>query len=291
MDDRIARVVAGTFIRRLSRRRLLQFAALGALSPLVACGDGDQAATPGDASSPSAADRDGSPVDSLEALTGTSKLVARPVDHPPAAEVTIGIQSLGAGHPEDAVLYVPPSYSPQSPAPLAVLFHGAGGGVSGVINAFQGRAEANGIILLATKSRDVSWDITVTGEFGADIAFLDDALADVFSRFAVDPAHVALAGFSDGASYALAVGLRNGSLVTDIIAFSPGFLTFGEIEGEPRIFISHGMQDVVLPIDQTSRKIVPQLRQAGYEVEYVEFDGLHMVPDDILDAAVDWWLH
>jgi predicted esterase len=201
------------------------------------------------------------------------------------------LQSLDAEHPEDAVLYVPASYLPQSPAPLAVLFHGAGGGVSGVINAFQGRAEADGIILLATKSRDASWDITVTGEFGADIAFLDDALADVFSRFAVDPSRVALAGFSDGASYALAVGLANGSLVTNIIAFSPGFLAFSDVEGEPRIFISHGTQDIVLPIDQTSRKIVPQLRQAGYEVEYVEFDGLHMVPDDVLDAAVDWWLH
>ena len=79
---------------------------------------------------------------------------------------------------------------------------------------------------------------TVLERARADIAFLDRALGELFSRCAVDPARIAVAGFSDGASYALAVGLTNGTFVTEIIAFSPGFLSLGDVEGKPRVFIS-----------------------------------------------------
>jgi phospholipase/carboxylesterase len=61
--------------------------------------------------------------------------------------------------------------------------------------------------------------------------------------------------------------------------------------GQPRVFIAHGTEDLVLPIDLTGRAIARQLNDAGYEVEFVEFDGLHMVPDDIVDDALRWWLY
>jgi phospholipase/carboxylesterase len=60
--------------------------------------------------------------------------------------------------------------------------------------------------------------------------------------------------------------------------------------GEPRIFISHGTNDQVLPIDPCSRRIVPQLERAGYDVIYHEFDGPHTVPADIAKAGVAWFL-
>ena len=58
--------------------------------------------------------------------------------------------------------------------------------------------------------------------------------------------------------------------------------------GLPRVYVSHGTQDTVLPIDQSSRRIVPMLRQAGYDVRYDEFEGGHIVPPAIASAAVDW---
>ena len=60
------------------------------------------------------------------------------------------------------------------------------------------------------------------------------------------------------------------------------------LKGRPRIFISHGIRDSVLPIDTCSRRIVPRLEKAGYEVRYHEFDGGHTVPPEIADEAV-WW--
>jgi predicted esterase len=100
---------------------------------------------------------------------------------------------------------------------------------------------------------------------------------------------MAVAGFSDGASYALSLGVANGDLFTHIIAFSPGFLAPASRNGQPRIFVSHGVKDGVLPIDSCSRKIVPRLKHAGYEVRYREFDGPHTVPPEVAREALDWF--
>jgi phospholipase/carboxylesterase len=60
-------------------------------------------------------------------------------------------------------------------------------------------------------------------------------------------------------------------------------------EGQPRIFVSHGTEDEVLPIDVCSRRIVPALQRAGYDVRYEEFDGPHTVPPAISDEALHWY--
>jgi phospholipase/carboxylesterase len=100
---------------------------------------------------------------------------------------------------------------------------------------------------------------------------------------------VAAGGFSDGASYALSVGLGNGDLFTHVLAFSPGFMAPAVVVGEPRVYVSHGSRDEVLPIG-CSRRIVPELGRAGYDVRYHEFDGPHTVPEAVARGAVDWFL-
>jgi predicted esterase len=44
----------------------------------------------------------------------------------------------------------------------------------------------------------------------------------------------------------------------------------------------------VLPIDRTTRRIVPQLRAADIPAEVREFDGPHVVPPEIAADAVRW---
>ena len=58
-------------------------------------------------------------------------------------------------------------------------------------------------------------------------------------------------------------------------------------EDSPRFFVSHGMQDTVLPIDRTSRRIVPRLEADCYEVDYREFPDGHTVPPEIARDAVE----
>ncbi|GJD66696.1 alpha/beta hydrolase [Methylobacterium frigidaeris] len=101
----------------------------------------------------------------------------------------------------------------------------------------------------------------------------------------VGPQRITVAGFSDGASYALSLGLANGDLVRDVLAFSPGFAAPARRQGAPRIFISHGRQDPVLPFERCGDRLAAALVQSGYDVAYRPFNGGHVVPTEIAEAA------
>lgn len=186
-----------------------------------------------------------------------------------------------------ALLYVPSGYRAGQAAPLLVMLHGAGGNASHSIGMARDHADRLGFLLLAPKSRAASWDVISGRRFGPDVGALDAALEEVFAAYSVDPARVAIGGFSDGASYALSLGLINGKMFSHVFAFSPGFVAPGRPRGRPRIFISHGMGDRVLSIDATSRRIVPELKRVGYQVAYEEFAGRHEVPGRIASRFFD----
>jgi phospholipase/carboxylesterase len=221
-----------------------------------------------------------------------SRLQARPAAGAPSTNgLEPGLRQLGLGGGRDGLLYVPPRVAEGAaePAPLIVNLHGAGGHAAAMVAApVLARADAVGALILAPDSRARTWDV-LTGGFGPDVAFLDAALRAVFAAAPVDPARLAISGFSDGASYALSVGLGNGDLFSHVLAFSPGFMAPDDQRGEPPIFISHGTVDPVLQIDHCSRALVPLLEQAGYTVSYVEFAGGHEVPPRILDEAFAWF--
>lgn len=198
-----------------------------------------------------------------------------------------GIHPLGLDHERDGLVYLPRGYVAGTPAPLMVLFHGAGGTAQSVSYAFP-MADTHGVIILAPDSRDQrTWDMML-GAYGPDADFLANALGQTLQRYSIDRARLALAGHSDGASYALSFGIGVGDLFSRILAFSPGVMTPLAVKGKPRIFISHGTRDAVMPIDDTSRKFVPRLRTLGYDVTYREYDGTHGVPADIVSAGFDW---
>jgi phospholipase/carboxylesterase len=201
-----------------------------------------------------------------------------------------GRHALNAGGSRDSFLYVPPQYIPTQPLPLVLLLHGAGGHAHHGLELLLHLADDNGMILVAPASTGHTWDVIVNSAYGSDVALIDQALDRVFNRYAVDTSHLAIGGFSDGASYALSLGLANGDLFTHVIAFSPGFVAPVSPRGQPKIFVSHGAKDSVLPIDGCSRKIVPRLQRGEYEVVYREFDGPHSIPPDIAQSAVEWFL-
>ena len=142
------------------------------------------------------------------------------------------------------------------------------------------------MLVLAPKSMAYTWD-AILGGVGPDIRSMQEALDWIAERFRLDRGRIMLGGFSDGASYALTVGLINGDLFTRIGAFSPGFLLPGLRTGRPSIFVSHGVADPVLPIDRCSRVLVPGLVADGYEVDYREFSDGHTVPPEMVAAALD----
>lgn len=86
----------------------------------------------------------------------------------------------------------------------------------------------------------------------------------------------------------MSLGLANGDLFGRLLGFSPGFVAPAVPRGAPRVFVSHGTGDTVLPVERCGRRVVATLRAAGYDVEYLEFDGGHVVPAQALERAAAW---
>jgi phospholipase/carboxylesterase len=221
-----------------------------------------------------------------QALHGRGILLVRPHSPVrPARERGPGRVPLVVGGETRGLLYLPAPRAGRPPG-LLLLLHGARGGAEWIIPRFEPAAEQLGLIVVAPESRGRTWDVIEGKAFGPDVAAIDEALEVVFEQHAVDGERVAVAGFSDGATYALSLGVGNGQLFRAIIAFSPGYTAATRVAGRPRVFISHGTSDSVLPIDQTSRRIVPLLERLGLEVRYVEFPGDHEMPEEIRAAGL-----
>ena len=229
------------------------------------------------------------PLPALAAAGGSARLHISP--ELPSGSIESGDHDLELDGLRDGSLYVPAGYSVKAPAPLILALHGAGGSGEGPVRLLRTLADTRGVVLLAPDSRGGTWD-AIRGNFGPDIAFIERALRAVFAKVAIDPQRIFVEGFSDGASYSLALALANGDTFRRAVAFSPGFVPPSDSPdaGKPAVFVSHGRQDPILPMAQTSTRIVSALKRKGLEVQFHEFDGGHQVPPEISQAALDWLL-
>ena len=205
-----------------------------------------------------------------------------------------GLQKLSD---RNGLLYIPTGHA--EPLPLLILLHKAGGSAS---EWFAGGgscaryAEKGRFIILAPESPSPSWG-TGPKNWDYDYLAINRALEEAFGRCAIDRNRLAIGGFSDGASYALSLGLANGDVFSYVIAFSPAFIVRAQARGRigndnkvriPPVYIAHGTADNVLPITSTSRIFVSSLRKNGYNVEFREFSGGHDLSRQVVDHAMTW---
>lgn len=232
---------------------------------------------------------------SPDVLTSASPDVGAAVPAPTSSGAALlspwpsGRHSFGLSEQRDTVLYVPPDLPTDTAVPLFVMFHGAGGFPEKVLPFIEPHAQRHKFLVLAPHSTFPTWDIVIGGN-GPDLERLQSALREVASRYRIDTGRVAFAGFSDGASYALSIGVTNGDIATHVIAFSGGFMSIFVQEGQPRVFIAHGRADEQLPIETSGRQNASKLAAAGYDVQFVEFDGRHIIEPDAVARAVDFFL-
>jgi len=217
-----------------------------------------------------------------EAQDGDGHVTVAP--HAPAA-VQAGRAALGLGGDRDGFLFIPRDTAAGG-VPLLVLLHGATQRAA-LFDRLVPLADSMGVAILAPDSRAMTWD-AVRGDFGPDVEFLQRAIGRAFDRARIDSCRVVIGGFSDGASYALSLGIRNADSFHGVVAFSPGFIIPAKRVGKLPVFLRHGTADQILPIDATSRRISAALRDANFELDYREFDGPHTVrPADAHDA-MEW---
>ena len=212
------------------------------------------------------------------------RLKARPVRG--VKTTAQGTSALGLGSERDAILQMPAKV-PAGPVPLMVLLHGAGGTGQRMLRRLGPAGDTAGVALLAPDSRASTWD-GIRGDLDQDVTFLNRALERVFKTVDVDPARLSIGGFSDGASYAVTLGLINGDLFTRIAAFSPGFYVENPWYGKPKVFVSHGTSDPILPIEQCGRAIVARLKARSYDVTFREFTGGHEIPAAVQAEGLGW---
>jgi phospholipase/carboxylesterase len=215
-------------------------------------------------------------------LISDGRLTAKP--HKPSKTSGPGQTYLSLDRDRDAILQLPKTL-PNGPMPLLVMLHGATQSAEDMLDYLGTIPGEAGVAILAVNSRDETWD-AIRGFFSRDVGFINHALERTFDQASIDPNHVAIGGFSDGASYALSLGIINGDLFNRVVGFSPGFVIEGTPHGTPRFFISHGTSDPILPIDRCSRRIVADLKNRGYDVTFREFAGRHEVPGTIAKEAI-----
>jgi phospholipase/carboxylesterase len=116
----------------------------------------------------------------------------------------------------------------------------------------------------------------------------------VASRYPVDRARILLTGMSDGATYALLCGLREGMPFTHLAALCgvlhPMLLANGDLaraRGIP-IYLVHGALDWMFPV-HTARLARQALAAAGARLVYREVEDLsHTYPRDENPRILEW---
>jgi predicted esterase len=212
---------------------------------------------------------------------------------------TPGVQKLGA-----SAFFYRPASAATSLRPLIVLLHGAGMSARNFLDGVRAEADRCGCLLLSVQSTGATWDTiglvrdaskdgraTRDQLFGADTGRVEQALSVALRAADADRRAVVLAGFSDGASYALSLGLANPAMFRGVIAFAPGFhLEPAAINPRQRLFIAHSPTDQILSFERTRDDTVASLKRAGFDISFRQFEGGHRVDKAILSEAVDFVL-
>jgi len=189
----------------------------------------------------------------------------------------------------DGTLFVPKSYKPGTPMPLLIMLHGFSGWGDNQRRLFD-LAEELGFIVMTPESRDITWGREAPG-FDDDVRYIGAAFRHVGGLVNIDFDRVALGGQSDGAGYALTMGLAYGDTFNHLIILAGAHLLEPiRRQGKPKIFVAHGVKDTTMPIDVSGRANVKQLKDEGYDVTYHEHEGGHGTPAEITREAILWFL-
>jgi phospholipase/carboxylesterase len=204
----------------------------------------------------------------------------------------------GLHHANDAretrggfTLYVPESYD-GDPLPLVVALHGGSGHGADFLWTWLREARGRRFLLLSPTARAATWSLAGPDR---DAASLDAMVDLVARRWSVDREHVLLTGLSDGATYSMLCGLREGAPFTALAPVSgvlhPANFANGNLERARgrRIYLVHGALDWMFPVT-LARMAAEELEKAGAELTFRELEDLsHTYPREENARILEWF--
>jgi phospholipase/carboxylesterase len=235
------------------------------------------------------------------------KLRIAPKSPEPVDELPTGMVWIERG-PQRAALFTPDEIDPGRRYPLLAVLHGAGRREELLMKAYRDEAERRQALFLVPRSFHVTWDLITAATRGAaaaagggapsprpDLDFLEYAYDLVFRRYPIDAERLGLVGYSDGASYALSVGLSNPHLFRAVMGWAAGFVA---IENEaaapgvprPAVLVEYGTHDELFPFEQVAVPMREQLEAFGCAVTFrVDEGGRHWPSGAFQQEALDWF--
>jgi phospholipase/carboxylesterase len=185
--------------------------------------------------------------------------------------------------------------APAQAAGVIFFLHGRSGGLRGRTRALVDELRGAGL------PADVSV-VLIEGPFSTwfGSSWGDDTEAHVESRARVRAvihdllgehgpprARIVIAGFSQGAGLAADLAVEEPAIGA-LASFSPCAMQLrGALpeRNDLRVLLAHGRSDPICPVIE-SRSLAGVLEKRGAPVRYIEFDGGHVVPPEVVQALV-----
>jgi len=208
------------------------------------------------------------------------------------------VAGAGLTHVENALdtrggysLYIPEDCDPGIAVPLVMALHGGSGHGADFLWTWLRDARSSGAILVAPTSRGQSWSLR---EPEIDAARIDEIAHQVRARWNIDPARMLLTGMSDGGTFALVCGLREGSPFTHLApcsaALGPDAIERASATRLARlqVYLMHGLLDPMFPVS-FARLANILLTSRGANVVYREIADLgHAYPREENARILAW---
>ena len=134
--------------------------------------------------------------------------------------------------------------------------------------------------------------------FDADPRYPPDAADVILPRLATNIRRAQLQqtaqegvviGFSQGATMTAMLAAEHPKVVTHAVVLSGGLpRPVRALKGEVDVFVAHGAADELVPVER-GRALKDELKRAGRNVTYREFDGVgHAIPTPVRAAVRSW---
>lgn len=187
------------------------------------------------------------------------------------------------GESQQFWVYVPESYNPHHEYTLLVWLHPASDTMEAALfRALQSHCDERGIILAAPKAAEIG------GWTPGESEFVRAVVEHLQTRYAIDPARIALHGFAGGGSFAWLVGFKHRDLFRGLsIASAP--LNQPPPENDPdlrlQLHLSCGDDD---PLRDRVEQSVTLLKESKYPVTLTTVAGGEAYPAAAVESMVIW---